>query len=243
MFKILRNVIVAFTSGSKGGTGKSTLSVLTTILLSAVLDGKKILLIDFGEHGNSTRMILKHPEPPFLTDFLKGNIKAIGRYRLKIGRIESKFFMIPNLGKIQKLSNIEIMLKKISRIFDYIICDLPAYQNSLYDCVIDLSDMVVLVTLPNLVSIEAIKRAYTGKAKRVVVLNKYFKSAFQFKIELEKYFDEIVLTIPFDPYVSIMNANTLPIVLKKLSKNFQKHIADLCYVISSYAMLKEAKIA
>ncbi|RLE90589.1 MAG: hypothetical protein DRN04_14720, partial [Thermoprotei archaeon] len=121
MFKILRNVIVAFTSGSKGGTGKSTLSVLTTILLSAVLDGKKILLIDFGEHGNSTRMILKHPEPPFLTDFLKGNIKAIGRYRLKIGRIESKFFMIPNLGKIQKLSNIEIMLKKISRIFDYII--------------------------------------------------------------------------------------------------------------------------
>ncbi len=243
MFKILRNVIVAFTSGSKGGTGKSTLSVLTTILLSAVLDGKKILLIDFGEHGNSTRMILKHPEPPFLTDFLKGNIKAIGRYRLKIGRIESKFFMIPNLGKIQKLSNIEIMLKKISRIFDYIICDLPAYQNSLYDCVIDLSDMVILVTLPNLVSIEAIKRAYTGKAKRVVVLNKYFKSAFQFKIELEKYFDEIVLTIPFDPYVSIMNANTLPIVLKKLSKNFQKHIADLCYVISSYAMLKEAKIA
>ncbi|RLF09029.1 MAG: hypothetical protein DRJ98_08775, partial [Thermoprotei archaeon] len=168
-------MIVAFTSGSKGGTGKSTLSTLCTILLSAVLTNKKILLIDFGEYGNSTRMILKHPEPPFLRDFLKGDLRAIGRYRVKVGRIESRFFMIPNIGKVHSIENLPKLLSRIEKVFNYIICDIPAYQNSLYDSLIDISDMVVLVTTPTKISVEAIKRAYTGHAKRVIVINKYFK--------------------------------------------------------------------
>ena len=223
---------VAFTSGSKGGTGKSTLSSLCTLALAGA--GYSVLLVDCGSDGNSTRMLLRNPKPPFLRDFLKGDLWALGEYTVKIGSIEVDFFMIPNIGPVSDLERIETMLNlKLSktRLEDYfqlIIFDLPAYQGSLYDTIVDISNLVILVAKPYRAAVSAVKTAYTGKARRLVVLNEYHPSFTEYRVDMEKYFKSDILTLPYDPYVRLMGPDTLSLVLSKLSKDFQHSLLELC---------------
>jgi len=223
---------VAFTSGSKGGTGKSTLSSLCTLALAGA--GYSVLLVDCGSEGNSTRMLLRNPRPPFLRDFLKGDLWALGEYTVKVGSFEVNFFMIPNIGPLDRLDRIRSMLNlKLSkaRLEDYfqlIVFDLPAYQGSSYDAIIDASDIVVLVAKPYRAAVAAVKTAYTGRAKKLVVLNEYHPSFIEYRVDMERYFNDSVLTLPYDPYVRLMGPDTLSLVLSRLGKEFQRSLLELC---------------
>ena len=61
-------VYACFTSGSKGGVGKTTLSSLLTLALAAI--ERRVLLVDCSEDGGASRLLLGNPEPPYLLSLI-----------------------------------------------------------------------------------------------------------------------------------------------------------------------------
>ncbi|GEM_PF-1597542 len=218
---------VCVTSGCKGGTGKSTISTLLTVLYAGV--EKRVILIDTGTKGNCSHIILNNPPPPYLGDvILPGNItEAILKCEMAIGDRNVNFYLIPNNGQLPEVSSetIERSFRKIEKYFDIAILDIPAYQNEEYYSFIDVCDIAVLVYNPNRLIINSVSKAYTGKCVTVPVLNKY--------LGIEKYRNLIkeihgkCLVVPFDPYLSLLSPENLVNALLNLSRKTQEVLVEL----------------
>ncbi len=222
---------VCLTSGCKGGTGKSTISVLLTILYAGV--GKRVILVDTGVQGNSSHMILNMPPPPYLRDVLhKGSItEAILKCEVALKDRNLSFYLIPNSGELQEISTgvIEKAFKKIGSFFDIAILDIPAYQNEEYNLFIDACDIAVLVYNPNSIVIRSVSKAYVGKCRVIPLLNK--------DLGIEKYknlvgeFHVRYLVIPFDPHLPLLSPENLTTVLLNLSRRTQESLVELALEI------------
>jgi len=229
-------IVVSFTSGSKGGTGKSTLSSLATLALAGA--EVKVLLIDLGQEGNSSRLLLREPEPPFLRDVLQGKVTlldAIGSYEIKLEKLGSlNFYMIPNLGPLPKPRELEAFfreLKELENCIDIVFLDLPAYQDPWFNKFIDYSDLVVLVANPFPYVVNAVINAYTDGKEVIAVLNKFVKGCECYLNLLgERY--KRTIAIAYDPYVALLDSANLTKILEKLSKKFQDGLVELCFQIA-----------
>ena len=219
------------TSGCKGGTGKSTLSTLLTILYAGV--GKRVVLIDTGSNGNSSHIVLNNPPPPYLRDVLLSEniLDAVIKCEIAIKNNVVDFYLIPNNGQIPRIpkENIKRSLKELERFFDIAILDIPAYQNSEYDVFIEQCDIAVLVYNPNQLVLKSVSRAYTGKCEVIPVLNKYF-GVEKYRRYVEKIHGKC-LTIPFDPYLSILCSENLVNVLLNVSSKTQESLVKLALEI------------
>ena len=236
-------MIVSFTSLSKGGTGKSTLAVIITLSLG--LAEKRVLLIDLGEEGSSSRIMLKNPSPPYLRNVLEGTyslVDSIGLYSLSLffkrRTIRSEFYMIPNVGSLpilnSNLNYLIIELAKLREYLDIVLLDYPAFQDDVYASSVNRTDKIILVVEPNSAySIISLARKVL-KGEVIPVLNKYIKaSTFSrnaYDIILSEY-NECV-RIPFDPALALMNHRTLPYVLGNLKKETQDSLINLISMIS-----------
>ena len=224
---------VCLTSGCKGGTGKSTLAVLLTILYSGA--GKRTILIDTGAGGNSSHIIITNPPPPYLRNIINDGdaIEAIIKCELSIKDKTVDFYLIPNDGPLGSVNNNSVrkLLKSIEKFFDIAIFDLPAYQNGEYNSFVDNCDIVLLIYNPSDFIIKAVSKCYTGNRIVIPVLNKH--------LGIEKYLANIrkmhnsVFTIPFDPYLSIMNPGNLSNVLARISSQVQKNLVELALKIAT----------
>jgi len=209
--------IVTFTSGSKGGTGKSTLSsILALKLARSTLTTRntrrqlKVLLIDMGEGGSSTLLALGgDPGPPYLVDFL------VGRAGLDIvcqSPYSPRLYVAPappRLSILPPLTRLPYLVAWGERMFDFVIIDLPAYPGNILDTAVDLGHIAVLVFNPDSLSFSAAKNAYTGKSLVLPVLNKYHPK-FRSWLEKAREYWNNAFTFPFDPALTFMAVSALP---------------------------------
>ncbi len=231
-------MLVSFTSLSKGGTGKSTLAVITTLSLG--LAEKRTLLVDLGEEGSSSRIVMRNPSPPYLRNVLEGTyslIDSIGLYSLSVifkrKSLKSEFYMIPNIGSLpilnSNLSYLLVELAKLREYLDIIILDYPAFQDDVFARSVNMTDKIVLVLEPNSAkSIISLARKNL-KGDIIPVLNKYIKaSTFSCNAydAIVSVYDECIV-VPFDPALALINYRTLPYVLGNIRKDTQDSLINL----------------
>ena len=218
-------IIAAATSGSKGGTGKSTLSSLLALRLSKKY---RVLLVDMGEGGSSTRLVLgQDPGPPYLVDYFAG--KTDWKNIICQSPYSHRLYVAPSPPKIRgpvdpyMLYDMLVALKKHVQI---VIIDLPAYPGSLYDPVVDMGHLVLLLMNPDPLSFEAAKQAYTGRGLVLPVLNKYHPVHREWLDKAKEHWN-VVFAFPFDPALTFSKTRTLPEAYKFSKEETKKDLALL----------------
>lgn len=227
---------IAYLSGSKGGTGKTTLSMLTSILLRS--KGKKVLVVDLGESGNITTLIAGSVEPPFFVDYLQDNETYWGdvivetKYGIYLApappRLESKYILeifskAKNVGK--KFGNfVNVALEHV----DYIIIDFPAFPTLHYSDFIDSGtiDISCLIINPDPLSFSAAKKAYTGKSFVIPILNKYHPVSKFWLDAVREYFGNAYV-VPFDASLSFLMKETTDWVVRNIDKKTKKAVEKI----------------
>lgn len=229
---------MSITSLSKGGTGKSTLASLMTLALG--LAESRVLLIDMGEEGSSSSMLLKRPEPPFLKAVLEGETRfedAVGLFEIDIAfrrkSARASFYMLPNMGELPIFdSNLEMFMEELEGArdnLDVTLIDLPAFQGSDFMKIIDGSDIVMLVVEPGSA------RSVAGAAKRKIrgdvlpILNKYVRGSAVSKAAydylLSRYGE--CLVVPLDPALALMSSSTIRYVLGNIQRETEDVLVEM----------------
>ena len=213
------------TSGSKGGTGKSTLASVLALHLSSRYN---VLLVDMGEGGSSTLLALgEDPGPPYLTDYFAG--KAEWGEVVCQSPYSRRLFVAPSpprIGGPVVPDMLGELLASVGRHVQVALVDLPAYPGSLLDPVVDLGDVVLLLVNPNPLSFEAARRAYTGRGLVLPVLNKYHPVH---RGWLERARDRwnAVFAFPFDPALTFSKTRTLPEAMKYMKEETRRDLSLL----------------
>ena len=222
---------VVFTSGSKGGTGKSTLS--SVIAYSVALSQKKVLVVDLGEGGSSTWLTLgEDPGEPYLTDYFSG--KADWRDIICLSPYVEGLYVAPSPPKTNNVVSVKMLsdlLAQVRGFFHLAFIDLPAYPGSLLDQVVDLGDIVMLLINPDSLCFKAAKQAYIGRGLVLPVLNKYHPIH---HVWLDKAREEwnSVFIFPFDPALTFSRIKKLPDAFRYLKKETRKELELLAQRLS-----------
>ncbi len=226
-------VIAAFLSGSKGGTGKTTLCVLASLIGSK--KGLKSLIVDLGESGNATTLLAKNVDPPFFTDYLLGR----SSWGDAIVEVRENLYLAPSppdfsLNDVRALLGVdEAALTRYRTFFsqagkhvDVIYVDFPAFPFKSYGHLLSPVDAAVLVINPDPLSYTAALHTYTGSAYVIPVLNKYHPAAVYWKDLLEEVFSNIVL-VPFDVTLSFLLTSTTTAFEEYIGSTTKRAVANL----------------
>lgn len=91
-----RVVAIAYFSGRKGGTGKSTLAANQAIALSMALK-TNVVLMDFGIDSTQTssRLLGINPDRPGALDYMLGSVKDVGQVLVRSNVVPSVFVIPP----------------------------------------------------------------------------------------------------------------------------------------------------
>jgi len=227
--------IASFTSGGKGGTGKTTISSLLTIGLA--ISGYRVLIVDASWEGGASRLLLGNFPPPYLRDVLTGNNgveESILKCKIELPKIgEIHFYIIPNLGLLPRidLSHFVQRIKRFEKYFDFVIFDLPAYQDKWFESFLMYSDYIVKVAEPNLMSFSALASIPDYDNPVVYVLNQprfYSKNHVkQFVEDVTEKFSPHVYVFPYEPVIPMLSPANAGVVLSSLSKEFQDSLFRL----------------
>ncbi|RLE78869.1 MAG: hypothetical protein DRJ52_09620 [Thermoprotei archaeon] len=201
-------MIIGVTSGIRGGLGKSVISVALNFLLNIE---QSSILLDIG--GGSSKMVLrKTPEPPTLSDWIKGealenSVRTI-LYETKKEKIP--LYLLP---ETRELSTKElVLLQEKIRVFEdyglkYTILDFPAISSENYRKLIRCLDLQLLVLVPETVPILDVLSTSVFDVPTVVVVNKFKKKIHRRGLEFIKkiFSDREVHVIPYDGALRAMS--------------------------------------
>ena len=232
--------ISTITSGNKGGTGKTTISLLLT--LASNYAGIPALHIDTSSEGGAGTILLGAKPGPYLRDFFEGRasiLESINIYTLELGDEEFDFYILLNSGCLPKirLESFFTCLRSLERYFELVIIDLPAYQDLWYEQFSMLSDVVVKVTEPSPASLTAVFSAWPrlndeASIDVIYVLNQprfYSMSVVKLYEERLKQSvgEERVVVIPYDYAASRLAPENIEVALLNLSEKFQDALITL----------------
>ncbi len=225
--------MAAFLSGSKGGTGKTTLCTLTAIELSRrSLD---VLIIDLGESGNATSLLTRGVEPPYFTDYLAGKAQwgdTIVEVREHLylaptppdfSLAEAKVLLGSNAAALERYSE---FLAVMADYVDVVYLDFPAFPFKSYGHLLSPVDTSVLVINPDPLSFAAALHTYTGSSYVLPVLNKYHPAASYWRDTVEDSFNNVVI-IPFDVTLSFLVKESIFEAERYLESDTRKALAEL----------------
>ncbi len=226
--------VVAFASGSKGGTGKTTLASLLSYHVAST--GRKVLLIDLGESGSSTSLTLGEPEPPTINDYLAG--RCDWRDVVAESPYSQNLLVAPstqNIGRVEP-EKIARIIRGVSRSVKHVVIDLPAYPGSLYDDVVALGEVVVAVLNPDKPSYEAVREWVLGRRGLfegrllLPVLNKYTPFDAEWRDRCEDDF-KAFFTVPLDPALTFKATGNVRDAYALAKQETRKQIEQLAYRI------------
>jgi len=208
-------VVAAFISGSKGGTGKTTLCTLLSLI--SARKGFKTLIIDLGESGNSTTLLTGGTDPPYFTDYLTGNAE----WGDTVVEVRENLYLAPtppdfSLKDVEALLGVSQLYRDrysafisgIKNYVDAVFIDFPAFPFKSYGFLLTPASKSVLIVNPDPLSFSAALHTYTGSTYVVPVLNKYHPAATYWRDVLEDRYGEVV-TIPFDVTLSFLIEKTI----------------------------------
>ena len=232
--------IIAFTSGSKGGTGKSTLSVATSVILSSKF---KTLLVDCG--GKCTRFLLElfgvksidEVPPPYLHDLVKNIEKSpyyIYSYEVPVDKFKVSLSIIPEIRTLtdreaEEAARLILYLKRVLKTLDFIILDFPATNIFRYDTLLKVADTLVIVLQESFIRDIALEvfgiMERIGSKSYIGVINK----AVGLEDTAEEFFGNQVVKVPFDE-----NLRLLPVslnFLNSINKETAKALSQIAFLL------------
>jgi len=183
-------ISLGFYSFGRGGTGKTTLAVASTVLAS--LAGWRVLLVDIGDANNSSATrLLQSLEPPFTGDVLSGVASwqdAVAEARFKVGSMDATFYIIPSNGKLPSQPSFEPLLAMLEELrsmnaVDLVIFDLPSDPLGIFVPLVSKLDFAAVVSIPEYSSVKVVT-SNRLPAFTIPVLNKY-------KPELRHYYSSL----------------------------------------------------
>lgn len=228
-------MIVATFSGSKGGTGKTTLAVCVSVVASSSLP---TLLVDASAEGGATAYLLGDAPPPYLREDPERSLRRVDAEGLRM-------FVAVNRGA---LANAEVVARHVQQWatrFELVVVDMPALTDvdavERYMPLLRLADTVLVVTEPNPASLGA--SLYTFGGKRVVValnsprpypktvVDHYARVIANFcRRAAEKGVLVDYVLIPYDPAVSRLGPSTFK-VLNYTSEEFDSAVMRLAVLL------------
>jgi cellulose biosynthesis protein BcsQ len=223
-------VIVATFSGSKGGTGKTTLAVSLSLAISLRVE---TLLVDASTEGGATAYLLGDCPGPYLSEDPDGSLRRIEADELQLT-------VAVNRGSLLWPGKVADSVEEWSKQYHFIIIDQPALTDvdavERYMPLLKLADTVLIVTEPNSASIEASLYKFGGK-RVVVALNQprpYPKTVVEHYRRVVEHFCrkhgyEYVL-VPYEPAVSRLSPSILK-VFKYTSDDYDSVIAKLANIL------------
>ncbi|MEM4455390.1 MAG: hypothetical protein QXT28_11800 [Thermofilaceae archaeon] len=223
-------MIVATFSGSKGGTGKTTLAVSLAIAASATVP---TLLVDASSEGGATAYLLGDAPPPYLRDDPERCLREVEHDELRLT-------VAVNRGPLQNPRRVAEALRGWSRRYSLIILDVPALTDvDAVDRYLPLlleADSILVVAEPNPASIESAMFTFAGK-RVVVALNcprPYPGSVVDYYSKTVAYWcrragaDYVV--VPYEPAMSRLSPSTLRVV-NYTSGEFDAAVAKLAQLL------------
>ncbi|RLE57136.1 MAG: hypothetical protein DRJ40_02120 [Thermoprotei archaeon] len=229
---------VAFYSGSRGGTGKTTLSLLTSLLISAIEVPKRpsVLFIDLGYEVNSATYILfSRIVPPTYVDLVKADEVDLCEYRINLNGKESRLYFV-SCSDVLVTDDILLKLRHVLPVlkkeFDLVVLDFPSSVSKYHHELATSCDVVVLVSDCSELTVKYVtKLPIPGDRYVVAVLNKYRKEFLDLKLKLGEVFP-VVYTVSFESSLELLGQG-LQYFLKfgRLSKQFSQDLVNLCKFI------------
>lgn len=213
-------------SGSKGGTGKTTLSISISVAASGSV---RTLLVDASSEGGATSYLLGDAPPPYLRDDPEGSLRQLEYERLQLT-------VAVNRGPLRDPGRVAEALREWRRRFPLVVVDVPALTDhnavDRYYPIFEGAEGVIIVTEPNPAATDALFYTFGGR-RVVVVLNCPRPYP---KIVVDSYAKVVAawcrrsgadyVVIPYEPAVSRLTSSTLR-VLNYTSPEFDSAIAKL----------------
>lgn len=225
-------MIVNTFSGSKGGTGKTTLAISLSLLTSLRVE---TLLVDASAEGGVTAYLLGDCPGPYLSEDPDSSLRKVEAEKLQLT-------IAVNRGPLLWPERVAERVASWAAWYQLVVVDLPALTDvdavDRYTPLLRLADTILVVAEPNPASIEA--SLYRFGDKRVVIaLNQprpYPKTVVEhYRRVIEnfcrKHGYEYVL-VPYEPAVSRLSPSTLRI-FKYTSDEYDSAIAKLGSILLS----------
>ena len=177
--KIIKQKVIVLTK-AKGGVGSTTMS----LFLSSVLKDFSTLLVDlnYSEGGGDISYYLGTPKSPNILNFLDGyNRESLENSIIKINKNLDILQSPPTFDQSKKieLQDLYCLTDIAKKKYHLIIFDLPNQLSDLWFGVIDLADLVILIsdfTLGSIGRLLKINNRYLYKGlEKLLVFNRYQK--------------------------------------------------------------------
>ncbi|MEM1509705.1 MAG: hypothetical protein QW291_06905 [Thermofilaceae archaeon] len=218
-------MIVATFSGSKGGTGKTTLASFLSLVSSTVVP---TLLIDASADGGATSYLVGEVSGPYLSESPSESLRSVNVKDLKLT-------ISVNRGPIRNVNEVIEFVKSLG--FKIKIIDLPALTDvdtvGRYMPLIEVTDTILVVTEPNPASVST--SLYTFGDKHVIIALNQPRPYYQTIVE---YYRKVIdnfckktgcqyVVIPYDSAVARLSPQTLKKTIDLTSEEFDASIVRL----------------
>lgn len=233
--------IISFYS-TKGGVGKSVLSLNNAIMLSKEYK-KKTLLIDLDLlFGDISLMINKHTERTLLDIVDERQFDSYDNIKPYLSKYNDNLDIVlgpknPEGGEYISKEVIESIIKQVKKHYDMIIVDTSINFNDVTLSVLDISDLILIVTTTEITSIKNTKLGlgvmkslnYDNNKVKVVINFSTNKYGISIKDLEEVFKDNIFASIPEEKQVNISVNKGFPICndSKQSSSKIVKAIKDM----------------
>lgn len=205
-------MIAATFSGSKGGTGKTTLAVCLSVVVGAAVP---TLLVDASSEGGATAYLVGDTPPPYLRDDPSRSLRQVENDSLRLT-------IAVNRGPLVNPQLVAEHVQSWSMAYSLVIVDLPALTDAdvveRYMVLLKLADVVLAVTEPSPAAMEAALYRFRGK-RVIVALNQprpYPTAVVNHYTSVIRVFcrnagcDYVV--VPYEPAISRLGPSTLRII-------------------------------
>jgi MinD superfamily P-loop ATPase len=223
-------VIVATFSGSKGGTGKTTLAISLSLAASLRTE---TLLVDASAEGGATAYLLGDCPGPYLCEDPDNSLRRVEADELRLT-------VAINRGPLLWPERVSECVVSWASQFQLVVIDQPALTDvdavERYMPLLRLADTILIVTEPNPASIEA--SLYRFGDKRVVVaLNQprpYPKTVVEHYRRVIEHFCRKhgyeYVAVPYEPAVSRLSPSILR-VFRYTSDDYDSAVAKLANIL------------
>ncbi len=242
--------IVTLTSGIRGGVGKS---LLCSTLGFSLAPDRRILIVDVG--GGVTQYFLQNNvEPPYARDLAMAGEEAILALTLSVLRREGwiikrrvieeavELYLSPEVGELsnQEIDGIITAITRFKKYFDFIFLDMPAATNPHYYKLLNITDVEVIVLVPERSFWEMIlKTVEIGAPQVIIVMNKYNNQSRSHRESwtiVTKFFNEKypgckLVKVPYDPVLKLVGTYGIEAILgkTKLKEETARALLDIIY--------------
>lgn len=218
-------MIVATFSGSKGGTGKTTLASFLSLVSSTAVP---TLLVDASADGGATSYLVGEVTGPYLSENPSESLRSVNTKDLKLT-------ISVNRGPMRNVNEVIEFVKSLG--YKIKIIDLPALTDvdavGRYMPLIEVADTILVVTEPNPASVST--SLYTFGDKRAIIALNQPRPYYQTIVE---YYRKVIdnfckktgcqyVVVPYDSAVARLSPQTLNKVIDLTSEEFDASIVRL----------------